>query len=255
MAEGDKRFTNLRIVEGVARRVADLKAIADAKLKNDDEDPQVWKGLLKARLDAKGVAPFKGNDPLEANKSCLARAILGSAAIPLGFPSRIINNDMFVDGGTRFGLFATILLTRPEVRQRLIDRKIAPSFHIIINGNMSANSYGTKQPPRTGERLVHIGKAALRNVLDQLYRDAAYRNEHYMRAAFCAQGTGYFSRYTYVSNKEIQDSKAKECTSSTTQQTDDPFDPMFMKCLFGLGYQKGKDQDWLPFEDIPAVPQ
>jgi len=205
-------------------KVADLKAMADAPAA----------GLEDSRKSA-----------------CISESILASAAIPIGFPPRFIDRHMFVDGGTRLGLFSTIFLTHPKVQAAIERANLKVYVSVIINGNQSSDSYKTRRT-KVKNGLVDIAKGAMSNGIDQIYKDSVYRTEMDLRTAF---PSGYFSRYTYVSNQEIRKSDAPNCVKSVRDQNEDEFDPTFMACLYKLGYDKalrGRNA-WQRYDEIPAV--
>lgn len=205
-------------------------------------------GVAKSTAMAPAGTSEEASDQLKRN--CLSQLILGSAAIPIGFPPRFIDKHMFIDGGARHALFGTILLTRPQVRQKLIDEGLTPHLHVIINGNQNANTYAKTPRKRTEDSFLPIVKASMRNVLDQLYKDAIYRTENDLKSAF---GTKYRSRYAFVANGDIRASQHPQCISTVAEQSEDVFDPTFMGCLHKIGVDHGHAQKWMTFDAVPVA--
>lgn len=248
-------------VEGLEKAVADGVNANYTTMKYTNRRQRAYVGLVNLQRNEFYVADLKALiDNTKRNfsthqqiKACLSQLILGSAAIPIGFPPRYIDGDMFVDGGTRSALFATILLTHPKVRQRIQARGLTPFVHVIINGNMTANNYARVPAARAKmeNSLLPIAKAAMHNAIDQLYRDSVYRNELDLRDAY---PNGHDSEYTFIPNDLIRQSAHAECKRSVAEQSEEVFDPVFMKCLYKIGYERGKAQIWDPFKDVPAAP-
>ncbi|HSC18186.1 MAG TPA: patatin-like phospholipase family protein [Rhizomicrobium sp.] len=211
----------------------------------------VDKGDFKV-ADLKAMADAPASSLEDARKSaCISESILASAAIPIGFPPRFIERHMFVDGGTRLGLFSTIFLTHPKVQAAIQAANLKVYVSVIINGNQSSDSYKTRRT-KVKNGLVDIAKASMSNGIDQIYKDSVYRTEMDLRMAF---PNGYFSRYTYVSNREIRKSDAPDCIKSVRDQNEDEFDPTFMACLYKLGYDKALTgrKAWQLYDEIPAI--
>jgi len=212
----------------------------------DIDDGVFYVADLKAMTDAPSTV-FN-----ESQKSkCLSESLLASSAIPIAFPPRFIDRHMFVDGGARFGLFSTIFLTNNDVVQAIRNKNLKVYVSVIINGNQSSNSYKTERGT-VPNGLVDIAKASMSNGVDQIYKDSVYRTEMDLNNTFHSD---YLSRYTYVSNDEIRNSPIAECVNSVKTQTEDEFDPRFMKCLYQLGYNKALSgrAGWQAFKDIPAI--
>ena len=201
--------------------------------------------------DLKAIADAPAASVTEAQKSsCISESILASAAIPIGFPPRFIERHMFVDGGTRFGLFSTIFLTHPKIKDAIERAKLKVYVSVIINGNQSSDTYKTHRT-KVKNGLVDIAKASMSNGIDQIYKDSVYRTEMGLKSTFSA---GYFSRYTYVANQEIRQSEDANCKKAVHDQSEDEFDPVFMACLYKLGYDKartGRD-GWKLYDEVPA---
>lgn len=236
------------------------KGISDYfKVYSEDTRQRAYVGLVNVDRNEFFVADLKGIGrsatiaPTGASqdavkRACLSEIILGSAAIPVGFPPRFIDKHMFVDGGARHALFGTILLTRPRVKAKLEARNLKPYVHVIINGNQNANTYG-KDRAKTENSFFPIIKASMRNVLDQLYKDAVYRNENDLKTAF---GANYSSRYAFVPNSDIRNSKHAQCIATVNEQSEDVFDPTFMGCLHKIGVDHGHAQKWVKYGAVPA---
>ncbi len=194
---------------------------------------------------------------------CYREMLLASSAVPLQFPPRFIGGSPYVDGGGRFGTFLGRDFARLAARPGAGGGPPVPvriNFRAIINGNLSANDPAGDAAkaaacdaagldeiatacPRVKNRLIDIAKRAASDILvDQLYRDSAYR----LYRDLDAMGLLGSGLYTYVSNPEIA---AHDCKRATK----DNFDRAYMDCLSRIGAEKGEAQTWQTFDDIPKV--
>lgn len=194
---------------------------------------------------------------------CYREMLLASSAVPLQFPPRFIGGSPYVDGGVRFGTFLgrdfDALAQRPGVGGAPpVAVKI--NFRAIFNGNFSPNDPADDAAraaacdtagldeiaaacPRVKNQLLDITKRAASSILvDQLYRDSAYRLYRDL-AASNLLGSGL---YAYVSNPEIAAHRCKRATK-------DSFDRTFMDCLARIGAEEGEAQAWQSFAEIPKV--
>ena len=67
-------------------------------------------------------------------------------------------------------------------------------------------------------------------------------------------GIAYYSRYTYVDNATIGDPRLgiPECTEAVGATNDLVFDPVFMKCVYTIGFRNGATQSWKDFYKLPT---
>jgi predicted acylesterase/phospholipase RssA len=219
----------------------------------DRQRPYV--GLVDLDRDTFYVADLKAlakanNLSVDKRKECLTQTILGSAAIPIGLPPRFIDHRMFVDGGARFGMFASIMLNNKKISDRIKARSLIPYLHVIVNGNLANNTYAPNGPKDVENGLLPIAGKTAANVTDQLYKDSAYRTEQDLKRVF---DKDYRSRYTYIANKDIAASDFPACRASQGTQKEDIFDHTFMECLYHLGYCRGHLQMWQEWNDVPHL--
>jgi hypothetical protein len=172
---------------------------------------------------------------------------------------------MYVDGAVRLGVFGSILLNNAAVVEEIRKAGLKINLRVIMNGNMSSlpvlpdlESNGGK-PDAT---LIGVGGASLNNMLDQIYRDSAYRTEMDLRVLVEDRDL-LDSRFTYIANEDIRASSVPQCLEwielrrKKIRQGSAIFEPPFMRCLYWIGYERGIDQKqkkaWLKFNEIPAV--
>jgi hypothetical protein len=187
------------------------------------------------------------------SKACVAESLLASAAVPLAFPPRFIDRNMYVDGNVRHGVFATLLFGTWRVREAMRERNLIPYVSVIINGNQSADSYKPQQP-EVKNGAIAVAGAAVGNMLDQVFKDSTYQIENDLIAMFGANVPGqinYYSRYTYVDNRVIRQSGFDECQRAVDSSNNLLFDPLFMKCLYKIGVEAGARQAWRDFYQMP----
>lgn len=192
--------------------------------------------------------------PDKTKRSCMAASILSSAAVPLAFPPRFIDGKMYVDGGARFGLFSSIIFRNPKIKAALLANGLTLSVSVIINGNQSSASYADDGNKPVDNGFFAIAGAAMGNVLDQLYKDSAYRNEADLYESY---SEAYASRYTYVPNDDIRSAPAgSPCADYKRRMAEDQFDPKFMRCLYEIGESRWNNTDpkkiWKEFSQVPV---
>jgi hypothetical protein len=205
-------------------------------------------------VDLKSMVDRSPRPATAQSRKCVAQSLLASAAVPIGFPPRFVDNNMYADGNVRHGVFASLLLGQSSVRQAMADKYLVPYVSVIVNGNQSADSYRSAPAQPVKNTGIAIASAAVENVLDQVDKDSTYQIENDLIAMFGANNGGihnYWSRYTYVANATIQQSTYPECREAVTINNDLVFDPVFMKCLYKIGYDEGQKQAWRSFFEIP----
>lgn len=197
-------------------------------------------------------------------KDCYVEFVLASAAVPLEFAPRFIDGNSYVDGGVRFGTFLGENLGRDLGRRvrMTAPRGTSPkvSFRAIINGTLSPNDPAdqaalaarcdTSQLPvkvddcaPVANNLLGIVKRSVGQILpDQIYRDSAWRLELELDRAGVLGTSGFL----YVPNQRIADAGCKRATRNN-------FDRAFMGCLTDLGLADGREQAWLPIDDLPRA--
>jgi len=209
--------------------------------------------------DLKAMADRSVESSKAQAKACVAQSLLASAAVPLAFPPRFIDGEMYVDGNVRHGVFATLLFGDRRVRKAMRDRHLLPYVSVIVNGNQSADSYrDSKERHEVKNGALAIVGAAVSNMLDQVAKDSTYQIENDLIALFGANGEqiNYFSRYTYVDNAAIRAADFAECRAARASTNDQIFDPVFMKCLYNIGFEAAQSQEadrmgWRDFFRMP----
>jgi hypothetical protein len=217
---------------------------------------------LKAMVDA--------NDPAALN--CYSEAVLASAAIPLAFPPRFIDQEPYYDGGVRFLAYYQDVLR--NLQSRATGRRIELNIRVIVNGSQSVNDAGKDaaqanacdqaRAPGTHPQCPPIANSLLGALtgpgakglilrttedimVQQIKADAVYRLWSDWKAT---AGPGTF-KYTYIPNSELASPPPGAQVSGacqTPQNSSDQFDVHFMNCLFEIGKFKGAAARWT-FED------
>jgi predicted acylesterase/phospholipase RssA len=255
-------FSNsLYSVDGLERATDDLVSAYFEKMRDMPAWKRAYVGTVNLDRNRFVVADLKSmvdRSPRPATpraRDCLAQSLLASAAVPLAFPPRFIDGNMYADGNVRHGVFASILLGQGDVRAAMSEKHLVAYVSVIINGNQSADSYSTAAQSPVGNGGIDIASAAVSNMLDQVNKDSTYQIENDLIAMFGANAAGnqrYWSRYTYVDNKAIQQAPYPECQQTVRAPSDLIFDPVFMKCLYRIGYDAGRKQAWRSFYQIPS---
>lgn len=206
-------------------------------------------------------------------KDCYREIVLASAAVPVEFPPRFIDGHGYVDGGVRFGLFLgdTYRGSEGALRAFIPENESTPirtvNFRAIVNGTLSPN--GPADDPALAERcdasgvipsptecapaknkLIAIAKRSAADILvDQIYRDSAYRLYADLKLN---QVLGRYG-YRYVSTKDIATEHRERgpCVRANRKYN---FDRQYMGCLYRIGVKHGASENWLSFPDIPRGP-
>ena len=199
--------------------------------------------------DLKSIMDDVPDAPQTAAETCLSEAILASSAVPIMFTPRFIGGSMFMDGGTRAGMFSTILLTDPDVAAAIKSAGLTVDVTAIISGDMAGNNYPPPTTP-TANSIVKIGLAAEGALVDQMYKDSVYRTEMDLEATFPV----FSSRYTYLANATITSASFPAC-QHLPSQSENLFDPQFMTCIFDIGNAAWSDEPtlWTAGKAVPYV--
>jgi predicted acylesterase/phospholipase RssA len=199
---------------------------------------------------------------------CLPEILLGSAAIPLGFPPRYMDGDAYMDGGIRYLAFVERFFTgaRSLARDEGLDIRI--NVRLIVNGNQSVNDPGDEagvalacdkaRAPGDGAHCPTVSQTLLGSftglstgkgiilrvtqdvMLHQLKMDSVYRLYHGWRDTGLP---GSFA-YTYVSNQELLTPPPGTGLSKSCLNSGGHFNADFEACLFAIGRYKGARQGW-----------
>jgi hypothetical protein len=138
------------------------------------------------------------------------------------------------------------------------------NFRAIINGTLSPNT-PVDDPERAARcdasgvipspndcaplknKLIPIAKRAASDILvDQIYRDSAYR----LYADLKLNGVLGRHGYRYVSTADVAKAHREmgPCVRANRKYN---FDKQYMGCLYRIGLQHGVREDWLSFGQIP----
>jgi len=188
--------------------------------------------------------------PKERRDLCY-RAIIGaSSAIPVAFPPKFIDGDMWVDGGARRHLF----ITQPP--DDVIDPGVTRRLYSLVHGDLSLQKDNVKNgvlqiAGRTSEVFIDQGMKDSIRLQDQL-------------AAECPKGTDcrdsgrrLFTTYyaAAASAADLCETKLHECTKNDAPTSDDMFCKPFMNCLADQGEKDGEafangTKAWLTLDDL-----
>ncbi|MBM3649647.1 MAG: patatin-like phospholipase family protein [Alphaproteobacteria bacterium] len=249
---------SLYSVDGLERHAASIVDDYFGAMKNAPDHRRLFVGLTNldrnafVMADLKAMTDRASSTTERRQKACLTETLLGSAAVPLAFPPRFIDRNMYVDGSVRYGLFATQLLGDPRVRERLRAHRLTPYVSVIINGNQSADGYKATPPKEQKNSAIPIATKSVQIMVDQVYKDSAYRIENDLIAIF---GASYVSRYTYIDNATIRESEFPACIRAKNDPVEREFDQQLMQCLHELGLRQGQDamRPWLTFAQTPTT--
>ncbi len=232
---GNGTFNPKPLEQSVARMIDEFgPVIRDGA----PDNRQLVVGLVNLRTGRLHLADMR--ETLKAGRQdCYKEFLLGSSAVPGTFPPRFIDGDMYVDGGVRLGLFLPLFwesLTYEARKYDLEPSDIRVKILTIVNGSLSANhsaecEHNPSMCPEQKNKLLPIAMRAVETLTDTVYNFSAFiirqRAEQYgFKAEF---------RMTYASLDIVQLGGCKK---------EGHFDPVFMKCLYGLGFDDGKNQTW-----------
>ena len=207
------------------------------------ENKQLYVGLANARHGDLHLADMR--DTLREGRSdCYKEFLLGSSAVPFGFPPRFIDGEMYVDGGVRQGAFLPVFwdnLARQMQENDIDMARVKVNVLTIINGNLSAN----RQPecalfgncPPVKNSLLGVAKRSVDIIEDSVYNFSVYAiHEIAKERGFKAE-----VKIAYIPPAVL---RAASCTPLGS------FNPEFMQCLYDAGLADGKNQVFRsPFRD------
>ena len=174
-------------------------------------------GFIEAfDLTAQAATP---GDPVP----CLTEALLASAAIPVAFPPRRLNGELYIDGAARQGLFLRAL-ARLDVR---------PRIYMLVN-----NPAGF--PAETPDyRLAPLASRASRILSDELLRNSAAEALRFARAQ------GWEVRGLFAPDVR----PGTDCEGSADRAG---FCESFTRQLFAAGYLIGRfgEIGWLDADEM-----
>jgi hypothetical protein len=197
------------------------------------EEYHKGRGLLIGTTNLDASRPVVWNvTGIAASGHPMARKLIqdiiqASSAIPAAFPPVLIPvetldgrqyDEMHVDGGAT----QQVMFLNPAFSLKGIDRALGVPFertlYVIIN-NQLRKAYHPVRP-----RLVAIAGVAASSLIG-------------------GSGTGDIYRIYALAQRDDLDLKIMEIPRDFAGEADEPFDPIYMKQLYGLGYQMGKDGD------------
>ncbi len=213
---GYRRLIDRYVDEEVVRRLA--------------EEYRKGRGLLIGTTNLDASRPVVWNiTGIAASGHPMARKLIqdviqASSAIPAAFPPVLIPvetpdgrqfDEMHVDGGAT----QQVMFLNPAFSLKEIDRGLGVPFdrtlYVIIN-NQLRKAYSPVSP-----RLVSIAGVAASSLIG-------------------GSGTGDIYRIYATAKRDDMALKIMEIPGDFDGEAEEPFDPIYMKKLYGLGYQMGK---------------
>lgn len=193
-------------------------------------------------------------DPTSAlGRDCYLNVLLGSAAVPAGFPPRFIDGEMYVDGGARWGIFLPLFWKTLDKRTHelgLWDENDTPKFKVkilaLINGSLS-----WPKPPCTEGGACDLPGNDLFSIATEsadMLIDTGYNFSTFALKQIADERADYVDiRYALARASELY---ARQCKKNPDQgQT---FNPDFMRCLYEIGFEEGSRQIFSdPFQRHP----
>ena len=158
---------------------------------------------------------------------CLREGLMASAAIPAAFRPRLINGDLYIDGGTRQGLFL----------QGLAAANVNPTIYLFLN---SANGFPPEEPVYTLGRVISRSSSI---ATDELLRSST------IEALLFAKSQGWRVRGAIA--PEIW--PGPECDVMPNQKA--AFCASFTRALFDAGYAQAREGriDWLSADEMIEI--
>ena len=160
-------------------------------------------------------------------KRLIRDIIQASSAIPAAFPPVIIPvetaegrrfDEMHVDGGAT----QQVMFFSPAFPMRLVDQELGVEFdrsvYVVINNKLK-KPYNPVRP-----RLLSIAGAAASSLLS-------------------GAGTGDVYKIFAIAQRDGIDMNVVSIPNDFDAEASEPFDPVYMKALYDLGYEYGKDGD------------
>lgn len=205
------RYVDDRLLAEIAREHSKGRRLLVGTTNIDAERPVIW--------DMGAIAQSK--DP---NRTQLFRDILvASASIPVVFPPIRLNvvadgrryDEMHVDGGTSNQSFLFPSNFTAKDADKLIGRTPKRTLYVIRNGKVTPEWSAVKP------RLASIGGKSIASLIK-------------------TQGIGDLYRLYSNAQRDKIDYNAIWVPASFEMQEKEPFEPVYMRALFNLGYEMGK---------------
>lgn len=193
---------------------------------------------------------FSSENNTEKRINCLKESMLASSAIPVAFPPRHINNNLYVDGGTRKHVFLAndetildekiinsrsfplILLNEIKTLASLNDKDIEANIYLIINGDLTIQPF----------EKIKV------SMIDLLTRNMTIATDELLR-----QSTLETILFAEQKGINIYAVTAKGVSDEECHNTPEIFDKNCTKKLFKEGYNKGlkiNKSDWLSASEL-----
>lgn len=192
----------------------------------------------------------------EVLRNCYAAAIVASSSVPMAAPPTFIDNRMYIDGGTRFG----IVLPNALAAGRALARDPATlDVYLLVNGSpdmkprcgraRAEDCVGDADPVDTIDRphkdwdLLDLGQRSVDIITNQVYRFSIARvARDYPKL-----------HYTTIDRDRMLDHVYPTDGGRTCRQwreedvrRDRPieFYPRYMNCVIDYGRTKARDMQW-----------
>ncbi|MEO0992125.1 MAG: patatin-like phospholipase family protein [Pseudomonadota bacterium] len=147
-------------------------------------------------------------------ETCMREGLMASAAIPVAFPPRRIDDTLYVDGGTREGIFL----------RGLAEANVRPTIYIFLN---QTSGFPAENPDFT---LADVVGRASSIATDELLRSAA------IETLLFAKSEGWRVRGVLV--PELW--PGPECDQRNGEKA--TFCPGFTRALYVAGFAKGSEE-------------
>ncbi|MEM6658317.1 MAG: patatin-like phospholipase family protein [Pseudomonadota bacterium] len=133
--------------------------------------------LNNGRFDVLDIGQYLATTPddEQTKKDCVTEAVLASSAIPVLFPPRRINGDLYADAGVRQHVFLEKLAEGQRVATQRTGQAFDVRVTLLVNGDLVVD----EQDQKTG--IISLAERNFELVTDQGFRDSIDRTIRVVR--------------------------------------------------------------------------
>ncbi|WP_379545773.1 patatin-like phospholipase family protein [Qipengyuania sp. DSG2-2] len=210
-------------------------------------------------------------------KDCYVEAIVASSSTPMAAPPVFIDNAMYIDGGSRFGMFSSAMMevrrkraTTPGGQDYRSYSAPPPTIYAIVNGTLNmAPAKCPKEDPKLCEafpphggpggkhknwNILELALGSEKILVNQVYRFSAQE----VGQSTCDEaGCLHFMRidrdvaeFTHTLPNPEKDGAPEALTCSQWRDVDNrvdnpvQFHKRFMRCLIAYGEYRAQNAGW-----------
>jgi hypothetical protein len=210
------------------------------------------------------IKPDSTPAQIDTIRRCYVDTLMASSSVPLGaypvtlsiqvWPTSEVRNDLFVDGGARYGVFLKQIENSIQTANKAKAAATAPApptnVTLIVNGTMYSSPWTDKNGARVAKwSALTLGFRSIDMLENQVYRFSVDQVE----SAALAGGTlkmAFISNEGLPAGSEDPDQHTYKGRSCAEWSAEDDragvkeFHPHYMACLLDYGKSRGEREPW-----------